>query len=167
MHFLNDDESVDWLRGRTVGGDGMRHQARVSFECSHPQTSYAVAATLVALLAPWQEALLRVEQWGIWASSENMHLYSALRRASGDTRSLADAPGHLFSMSECEAATDFLQLVIENGWDASVTTSDDSVGLRACHDGRVTLSGVDLARIEGARRDLSRIEGIRVELNSP
>ena len=145
MRFLSVHDGLHWLQRRTFGGDALRRKLTVSFEQCVPHTSYVVARTLVNLIAPQQETLLWINEWGVWPSSENMHMYLALRRANGNTSRLADSNVHLFAEDESENATDFLQLVIENGWDASLFTSDGSAELRACHDGWLEVLRIDAA----------------------
>jgi hypothetical protein len=58
-----------------------------------------------------------VTDWGIWGSSENLHLYYKLRQSYGDQRLLHEAPGHLFLRYEAPDLVSFLQIGILCGWD--------------------------------------------------
>jgi len=55
--------------------------------------------------------------WGIWGSSENLHLYYRVRQSYGDLRLLPEAPGHLFLSYEAADLVTFLQGGILCGWD--------------------------------------------------
>jgi hypothetical protein len=61
--------------------------------------------------------MLWVTQWGVWPSSENLHLYYRLRASYGERRMLADAPGHLFSVHEKSDLATFTELATLFGWD--------------------------------------------------
>jgi len=54
----------------------------------------------------------------VWKSSENWQLYYRLRQSYADFRLLHEAPGHLFLDYEEPDFISFLQLVLQNGWDA-------------------------------------------------
>jgi hypothetical protein len=77
-----------------------------------------VAAAAIQELGNWDECLLVVKSWGIWPSSEDWPKYYAERGAHGERRSLDVAPGHLFARSEEPVFLRFLQIVLENAWDA-------------------------------------------------
>ena len=68
-------------------------------------------------LQPREACLLWVTDWGIWRSSENLHLYYRLRQSYGDQRLLEEAPGHLFLDYEAADLVSFLQVGIVCGWD--------------------------------------------------
>lgn len=71
-------------------------------------------------LAGSDETLLWVTQWGIWSSSENLHLFYKLRNSYGEFRQLFNAPGHLFSKYEIPDLATFIQLALIFGWDFHV-----------------------------------------------
>ena len=78
--------------------------------------------------------LLWITEWGIWASSENWHLYYKLRLSYGDQRLLHEAPGHLFLEYESEDLATFLQVAILNGWGGYILTQADYVNAFFSHD---------------------------------
>lgn len=69
-------------------------------------------------LQPRTGCLLWVTVWGVWPSSENMHLYYRLRQSYGDMRLLHEAPGHYFLDFEGPDLVSFLELALLSGWDA-------------------------------------------------
>jgi len=71
-------------------------------------------------MQPRSKCLLWITAWGIWPSSENLHLYYRLRETYGDRRLLEDAPGHLFLEHERTDLVSYLQLGITFGWDMYV-----------------------------------------------
>lgn len=68
-------------------------------------------------LQPREQCLLWVTDWGIWRSSENLHLYYQLRQSYGDHRLLDEAPGHLFLDYESADLVTFLEVGLLSGWD--------------------------------------------------
>jgi hypothetical protein len=48
---------------------------------------------IASYLEPFDECLLWVTLWGVWGSSENLHLFYRLRESYGERRQLAAAPG--------------------------------------------------------------------------
>ena len=85
-------------------------------------------------LQPWTHCLLWTTAWGIWASSENWHLYYRLRQTYGDFRLMEDAPAHLFLKHEREDLLSFIQLGLGAGWDMRLLTSDQSGRCFISHD---------------------------------
>jgi hypothetical protein len=76
-----------------------------------------LAGFLTSCLEPFDECLLWVTQWGVWPSSENLHLFYRLRESYGERRLLQDAPGHLFLKHEMSDLISFVQLALLAGWD--------------------------------------------------
>jgi hypothetical protein len=98
-----------------------------------------------------QPALLWVKQTGIWASSENWHLYYTLRRSHADHRLLADAPGHLFLDFEGEDLASYLQLVMLHGWDAELLTEAGYLRASFSHDEYADFFAADERGLEGVK----------------
>jgi hypothetical protein len=82
----------------------------------------ARSTALARTIASWVQrpglshCLLWYTEWGIWPSSENLHLYYRLRSSYGDLRELHEAPGHLFLGHEIADLTTFVDLAIRFGW---------------------------------------------------
>jgi hypothetical protein len=63
------------------------------------------------------ERLLLIEGWSVWPSGEHLPLFTRLREACGEGRSLADVPGHLFAMDDEEDGLSFLVVATLFLWD--------------------------------------------------
>ncbi len=63
-------------------------------------------------------ALLWVSEVGVWPSSENMPMAEIMRLAFNETRSVQEAPVHLFEIQEVEILQAFLGLSLQCFWDA-------------------------------------------------
>ena len=122
MRCLTSEEARAWCqvqldeRGLSVSPSVERHSARrpipqevtrLTWFCRH----------LERALQPRKACLLWATAWGIWGSSENLHLYYTLRRAYGDLRLLHEAPAHLFLDYEAVDLVSFLEVGILCGWD--------------------------------------------------
>jgi hypothetical protein len=123
MQFLEDNQIAEWYseHGLThsnvaVGAVVMKLFFGQSVE--PPGQESEIAAAAVEALGPWEECLLWIKLWSIWPSSEDWPKYYAERGAQGERRSLEIAPGHLFIADEQRLLLRFLQVVLENAWEA-------------------------------------------------
>jgi hypothetical protein len=109
----------------------------------------AVAAAAVRALGAWDECLLWMTGWGVWASGEDWPRFYAWRGAHGERRSLEAAPGHLFSAREAANLQGLLTQILENGWDATLLPACGGAptGRRvvASHDEWIDLRSRELA----------------------
>lgn len=103
-------------RGRPLRPDVEQHHVirdiptsftRLTWFCQHLEHS----------LQPRDACLLWVTGWGVWPSSENLHLYYRLRQSYNDWRLLHEAPGHLFLKYEAVDLVSFLEVGVLAGWD--------------------------------------------------
>jgi hypothetical protein len=61
--------------------------------------------------------LLWLRDWGIFASEEYPDVWRAIRERYGETRSIIEAPGHLFARDEIGLVRGMSRLVMLFGWD--------------------------------------------------
>ena len=103
MWCLSRDDSREWCdaRGFAVDKSGspavaMRYCATAPlFDSKWPRLTWC-GGLLASHIEPFDECLLWVTAWGVWESSENLHLFYRVRESYGERRLLEDAPGHLF-----------------------------------------------------------------------
>ena len=120
MHFLTVVEAREWCRDRvelTEAGIPTDPSREHRFARGPISDEVAFCRQLDRALQPREARLLWVTDWGIWPSSENLHLYYHLRQSYGDRRQLADAPAHLFLDYEAADLVSFLQVGLLCGWD--------------------------------------------------
>ena len=98
--------------------------------------------------------LLWITEWGIWQSSENLHLYYKIRQAYGDHRLLNEAPGHLFLAHETEDLASFLQIAMLNGWGGYVLTVAGYVDAFFSHDEYIDFFAKEVSFLEEVRTAL-------------
>jgi len=125
MRFLTPAETKDWCEQSEIRLGAKGTPERPSIEQHHVRLDIPQAFTrltwfcqhLERSLQPRDTCLAWVTDWGVWGSSENLHLYYKLRQSYGDPRLLHEAPGHLFLRYEAADLVSFLQVGILCGWD--------------------------------------------------
>ncbi len=80
-------------------------------------------------------ALLWITEFGIWSSAEHMDLFDKYRLSSGEKRTVADAPVHLFdSTDDQDAFISFLCLCLFFIWGFEIISLDRSIAMTVSHD---------------------------------
>jgi hypothetical protein len=97
------------------------------------------------------EVMLWITEWGIWPSSENLHLYYRLRQSYNDHRLLHEAPGHFFLQHEAEDLASFLQLAMLNGWGGYILAEAAYLNAFFSHDEYIDFYGRDESSIASVR----------------
>jgi hypothetical protein len=98
--------------------------------------------------------LLWITEWGIWPSSENLHLYYKLRQSYGEPRLLQEAPGHLFLDYETEDLASFLQLAMLNGWGGYILTEANHMNVFFSHDEYLQFFAAEESNLADVRKAL-------------
>src|SRR5438552_16817824 len=77
--------------------EGQQQVPVLRFPVPQPGSRLYALSRLLASAVPGVDdsSLLWITGYGIWPSSENLHLYYRLRESYGDRRLLAEAPAHL------------------------------------------------------------------------
>jgi hypothetical protein len=93
------------------------HAVRANF-AQRKGATYALARRIASWvnLGFTRYSLLWITEYGIWPSSENLHLYYKLRHSYNEHRALGDAPGNEFMYFEEADLATFIDLVIQFGW---------------------------------------------------
>jgi hypothetical protein len=143
MRFLTRDESKEWC--------AQRHFDRLPYESgsrgAHVPPTYRFTIPIdtgkrVALCRLlWRHSvnsegtprLLLIEEWGVWPSGEHYPLFTRLREACGERRSLIDVPGHLFAVGDDDDGLSFLILATVFLWNYSLY-SESGVAIVVSHD---------------------------------
>lgn len=135
---------------------------RINFQ-DRKLNTYAFARRIASWMAPFRYCLLWVTEFGVWPSSENLHLYYKLRFSYDDHRQLFDAPGHLFlDYEESDLAT-FVDLAVQFGWGGFLLKHPQTSHLTLSHDewalfeSEGTLDGV-IEDIEGLKLPFKKVK---------
>jgi hypothetical protein len=78
-------------------------------------------------------ALLWITATGIWSSSEQI-LFTGYRSSHGETRTVSDAPVHVFEATDMEAFVSILSLALFFYWDGEILSQDRSLAITISHD---------------------------------
>src|SRR5579863_8033945 len=100
MWCVGKEESCQWCLGRGIRLDEKgtpivqegRRAATFPLTQSWSKLTW-LSRQLALYLEPFDECLLWVTLWGVWTSSENLHLFYRLRNSYGEHRQLWQAPG--------------------------------------------------------------------------
>jgi hypothetical protein len=122
---------------------------------TEPHRIYYFAHWIATQLTYRQPALMWITEWGIWPSSENLHMYYRLRESHGDRSLLVEAPGHLFLEYEAEDLASFLQLSMLNGWGGYVLTEANYVNLFFSHDEYINFFSKDKSNFDEVEKNLA------------
>lgn len=114
-------------------------------------TNFPLARHLVSSLGRFQACLLWITEFGIWPSSENLHLYSRLRGSYGDHRPYWEAPGHEFLDFEVVDLATFIHVVILFGWAGYVLAGPMQPRMFISHDEWISID----CRDENAARGIA------------
>lgn len=136
MRYYTKPECEEWLHSRQRQAPGETPglvRERVNYP-AEPHRFVAMARWMGATLPERMPVLLWITEWGIWPSSENLHLYHRLRQSYHDYRFLEEAPGHFFLGHESEDLVSFLQLAMLNGWGGYLLTQADYINAFFSHD---------------------------------
>lgn len=153
MRLYTQLECEKWLSGQelikpTEAND--LYSQRVPFPSDFHRIFFA--ARWVASALPHDMAvMLWITEWGIWPSSENLHLYYRLRQSYNDHRLLHEAPGHFFLKHESEDLASFLQLAMLNGWGGFVLAEANDLNAFFSHDEYIDFYAPDEASIASVR----------------
>jgi len=94
----------------------------------------ALARRLLEPFAKQGEALLWIREYGTWPSSEDPRLFAGFRMSLGERKTLADAPGHLFTDTDMAAVASMLGMVLYFSWGAIAASPGGGVLVEISHD---------------------------------
>jgi len=94
----------------------------------------ALARKVSASLGGVDGSVLLVEITGVFQSSENIYLAETFRRAFGESRSIREAPAHVFSLQDALNFWSMMHICFLNFWDFLVVSGDRQVCVHGSHD---------------------------------
>jgi hypothetical protein len=156
MRFYTSTECEEWLKGRKrVKPDvaNAKPTLRLKYPSS-PHRMYSWAHWMASSITYNDLCLLWITEWGIWSSSENLHLYYRLRQSYHDMRLIHEAPGHLFLGHEFADLASFLQIAMLNGWGGYVLPSADYINAFFSHDEYIDFYSDDSSLIDQVQNAL-------------
>jgi hypothetical protein len=141
MRILTEIEAANALGAPNIG----RFFGGVDWQYPDPVPSYflpkdsgakvAIARTIANTFLEAGTAIFWITEAGIWPSSEHIDLFTRYRLSYGETRSLSEAPVHIFeSMKDKDAFSSILCLSLFFIWGAELTDLDRTRALTISHD---------------------------------
>jgi hypothetical protein len=139
MKILTKQEILEWCRKNAIPFDDLG-RPKFIYE-SEGFKIPADAGQRVALVKnnfqifkDEAEILIWFTEWGIWPSSERMHIFERVRLSYGENRPMMEAPGHVFNQEEAEDALSFATLGVLFLWDCYVLNPKGTKVLFYSHD---------------------------------
>jgi len=133
MRFLSRDEAAE-LAQQITSNLTVQSDPYAVMKGS-PGRFYWLAQQLASSLEYFDWCLLWVTQTEVWASSQNLHLYYALRSSYGEQSEIDQRPGQRFLRHELADLVSFIHIGMLNGWDMLLCTSHDYGRVFVSHDG--------------------------------
>src|SRR6266446_4816603 len=124
MRFISSDEAATWTSRFAPDASSDRypesqpagwHGIQVEFVNQPGHRHYWIARELVGAVGPWTSCLLWITTFGVWPSSENMHLYYRFRNSYRETSHLDEPPALIALKHEAVDVESFLILPFYSG----------------------------------------------------
>jgi len=145
VRFAGREEVADWLKahGFVAGPDELAHdQPAVTFKIPvDAGRKTALARVLLGLLKDDQEAMLYIDEWGVFPSCEDTVLFDAFRRSLGTERPLIELPGQIFDANEFRYAQSLVGMVLYFFWGGLLVSGSGRLVVRVSHDEWLGLAG--------------------------
>jgi hypothetical protein len=97
----------------------------------------ALAKFLAYLLLKHSEVCVYLTGWNLRPTAEHLELLYGYRRSRGETRTLTEAPLHVFDQSGSDALASVLCMVFYFALEAWVFDAEGKTVIRFSHDGRI------------------------------
>lgn len=140
MKAIDNAAISSWLNtNQLVSADGSLELLGAPLRRSYPIPSDSAKKTVLSrivasLFDSDREALLWINEYGIWPSAEDWTLFSGFRAHLGEESSLHEKPGYLFSNKDVDLVSSILALVLYFVWGALLISPDKRFLVRISHD---------------------------------
>ena len=160
MRMMSRQESDDWLKAKFHKGFSLRAPKVVypNYRAYPHYVTYllptdtgkktGIARILSSNVDATEPGLLLATEWGIWPSSENMALFDGYRKSLGESRSIGEAPGHLFDGSELTSVECLLDFFLYFYWGGFLVEGTGSMVVVISHDELFAVYMKDQSRFE-------------------
>lgn len=140
MQILSKTESVNWCKSNGIrlnkNGLPFLNRDELSYFSIPVDTGQKIATVKnhFEQFKDEKEILLWITEWGVFPSSERMHIFDRFRASYGEKRPLIEAPGHIFKNSEFEDALSATTIAVLFFWDCYVLNDNGTKVLFYSHD---------------------------------
>jgi hypothetical protein len=131
------------------------HRLSCAFPSAFPQMLW-FSRCIESALQPRESCLVWVTGWGIFPSSENLHLFYRLRHTYGDVRLLREAPGHLCLNYERAEVVTLVHLAVLFGWDIHLVPAVGYARAFVSHDEWIEIGFDEGSQFEKTVKELER-----------
>jgi hypothetical protein len=141
MRTLDKTETIRWLSQNGVSFDSVgRLTSTTLFKAIHypicPDSGQktALSKLLVSFFEDDNEAILWINEFGIWPSSEDWCLFDGFRRSFGEDTPLYKKPGHLFSKGDLSIVRSLVAMILYFIWGAVLYSPSNGLLVEVSHD---------------------------------
>jgi len=145
MRIIDEKETMFWLSERglldSTGKPSFQGFVEV-IDSAIPADSgrkTALSRVLVSFFDTDDEALLWINEFGIWESSEDRNLFAGFRRSLGEQSPLHEKPGHLFSSNDLKDVGSLIAMTLYFVWGAILYSPAKSLAIKISHDEFITI----------------------------
>ena len=163
MRIISKDETVAWLSERgliDIKGELVFSEFLSPIRFLVPVDSGKKTA-LSRVVASFfdthsqNEALLWVNEFGIWPSCEDLNLFRGFRQSLGEVRPLDEKPGHVFLNKDLDSLTSLIAMILYFCWGAVIVSMAGKFILKISHDEIIYLYVKDKQDLSNMRERLN------------
>jgi hypothetical protein len=140
MEFLSKIKTIEWLSQNNlhiengiINTTGFQTPLCFSLPIdSHAKTT--LNKEIVSFFDMNDESLLWIDEYGIWQSAEDWHLFKGFRSSLGEDADVWEKPGHLFNHDDIISARSLISLVLYFYCGAYVISPARNIIVRISHD---------------------------------
>ena len=103
----------------------------------------ALSRVLVSFFDTDEEALLWINEFGIWPSSEDRYLFEGFRRFLGERSPVHEKPGHIFSKDDLDAVRSLVAMILYFVWGGIMYSPAKGLTIKMSHDEFITMFARD------------------------
>jgi|SRR6266540_2885714 len=140
MQIIDKNEIMIWLDKRKLldhRGELLHTEFTELSQYKFPVDSgkkTALSKTIASFFDTDSEALLWINEFGIWPSSEDINLFNGFRRSLGEFSALTVKPGHIFSSNDLETIGSLLSMILYFCWGAVLVSTSKNLIIKISHD---------------------------------
>lgn len=149
MKIIGKQETILWLSERgLIGPDG-----KLSLSSFPHRTSCKIpvdaglknrfSKLLASLHDDDEEALLWINEYGIWPSREDWVLFDGFRRSLGEDGPIYMKPGHIFSKNDIQPVGSLLAMVLYFSLGAVLVSAQKGAVIKVSHDDFIDIFAQD------------------------
>lgn len=145
MRIIDRDKTKHWLSQRDLldsTGEPSFSEFFQVIDSAFPTDSgrkTALSRLLVSFFDTDEEALLWINEFGIWPSSEDRYLFEGFRSFLGESSPVHEKPGHIFSKDDLDAVRSLVAMVLYFVWGGIMYSPAKGLTIRISHDEFITV----------------------------